>query len=143
MHPPMLRRLNKRMSILVPMPQPPQMCPLKLQRQWHPPSPPNPWWLCGVTTALGKRKQKLLAAETVAMQSVTADPVTVVHAQVATAAQTASVTAARVVHPAKGVISAKTVAPVWAMLPSARSVKPWSVPKCRCANWRHRPMAKR
>ena len=139
----MLRRLNKQMPIPVPMPLLQQICPLKLQRQWHPPSPPNPWWLCGVTTALGKRKQKLLAAETVAMQSVTADPVTVVHAQVATAAQTVSVTAARGVHPAKAEISAKTEAPVWAIPPSARSEKPWSAPKCRCANWRLRHMAKR
>jgi hypothetical protein len=77
------------------------------------------------------------------MQGATADPVTGVHAQVATVAQIASVTAALVVHPAKGVISVKTEAPVWAMPPSARSVKPWSVPKCRCANWRHKPMAKR
>jgi hypothetical protein len=131
------------MPIPVPMPQPPQMCLLKPQRLWHHPSLSNPLWLFEVTTVPVKRKQKRVAHATAAMHGATADPVSAVHAQLATAAQTASVTAARVVHPAKGVISAKTVAPVWAMLPSARSVKPWSVPKCRCANWRHRPMAKR
>ena len=113
MPPPMLCRLNKQMPIPVPMPLLQQICPLKLQRQWHPPSPPNPWWLCGVTTALAKRKQKLLVAETVAMHGATADPVTVVHAQVATAAQTVSVTEARVVLPAKAEISVKTEAHAW------------------------------
>jgi hypothetical protein len=139
----MLRRLNKQTLMQMPMPLPQQMRPLKPQRLWRHTSPPNPWWLCGVTTVPVKRKQKLLAGETAAMQGATADPVTVAHAQAATAAQTASVTAARVVLPAKGAISVKTEAPVWAMPPSVRSVKPWSVQKCPCASWRHRPMAKR
>jgi hypothetical protein len=136
---PMLHRLNKRM----PMPLLQQMCLLRPLRLLRRPSPPNPWWLCGVTTVQAKRKQKLLAAETVAMHGATADPVTVVHAQVATAAQTVSVTEARVVLPAKVEISAKTEAHAWAIPPSALSEKPWSAPKCRCANWRRRPMAKR
>jgi hypothetical protein len=131
------------MPIPVPMPQPPQMCLLKPQRLWHHPSLSNPLWLFEVTTVPVKRKQKRVAHATAAMHGATAGPVTVVHAQVPTAAQTASVTAARVVRPAKGGISVKTGAHAWAIPRSARSVKPWSVPKCRCANWRHRPMVKR
>ena len=31
---------------------------------------------------------------------------------------------------------------VWVMRPSAHSARPWSAPKCRCANWLPKPMAK-
>ena len=31
---------------------------------------------------------------------------------------------------------------VWAIPPSVPSAKPWSVPKCRCASWRPKPMAR-
>jgi hypothetical protein len=135
----MLRQLNKRM----PMPLLQQMCLLRPLRLLHRPSPPNRWWLCGVTTVRVKRKQKLLAAETVAMLAATADPVTEVRAQVAIAVATDSVTAVRgAPQPTVG-ISVKTEARGWAIPPSALSVKPWNVLKCRCANWRLRPMAKR
>jgi hypothetical protein len=56
MPPPMLRRLNKQTLMQMPMPLPQQMRPLKPQRLWRHTSPPNPWWLCGVTTVPVKRK---------------------------------------------------------------------------------------
>lgn len=43
---------------------------------------------------------------------------------------------------AKAVISVKTVGRAWVMPLSVRNAKPWSVPKCRCANWPRKPMAK-
>ena len=116
---------------------------MRLLRLLHRRSPPNRWWLFEVTTVRVKRKQKLLAGETGAMHGATVDLVTVAHAQLATAAQTVTVTAVRVVHPAKGEISVKTEAHAWVIPPFALKEKPWSGPKCRCANWRHRPMAKR
>jgi hypothetical protein len=50
------------------------------------------------------------------------------------------VTEVRVV---KAVISVKTGVRVSVTPLSAPNAKPWSVPKCRCANWPHKPMAKR
>jgi hypothetical protein len=47
-----------------------------------------------------------------------------------------------VAHVATAVISVKTGVLVWAMPPSVRNEKPWIGPKCRCANWRRKPMAK-
>ena len=37
----------------------------------------------------------------------------------------------------------KTAVRDWVMRLSAPNAKPWSVPKCPCANWPHKPMAKR
>ena len=94
-------------------------------------------------TVLAKRKPKLhLLAAAMGV------PVSEVHAQVATVDQVvlvceaviAWVTVARV---AKAAISVKIAVLVWAMLPSVRSVKPWNAPKCRFANWPHKPTAKR
>ena len=49
---------------------------------------------------------------------------------------------ATVVNARMAVRSEKTGAHAWAMLLSVRNVKPWSVPKCHCANWLHKHMVK-
>jgi hypothetical protein len=96
-------------------------------------------------TALAKRKQKLLQ---VAMAAVMADPVSAVRAPVVTGVPVARVIEAvtvlvTAVHAVKAVMFAKTAGHAWAMLLSAPSAKPWSAPKCRCANWPRKRMAKR
>jgi hypothetical protein len=91
-----------------------------------------------------KRKPRSLQDE---MAAVMADLVSAEHAPAVTVGQaarvseagTVSVTVAPVV---KAAISAKTEAHVWAMPPSVLSAKPWNAPKCRFANWPHRPMVK-
>jgi hypothetical protein len=67
-------------------------------------------------------------------------PVSAVLAQVLTAAQAGAVTGLQTAR--HGVISAKTVAHVWGMPPSAHSAKPWSAPRCPCASWPRKRMAK-
>ncbi len=111
----------------------------------NPPNPPNLLWRCVVMTVLVKRKQKL---PQVATAAVMADPVSVARVPVGTVVPVARVIEAvtvlvTAVHAVKGVMFAKTADHVWAMPPSVHSVKPWSVPKCRCANWPHKRTAKR
>jgi hypothetical protein len=118
------------------------MCLLRPLRLLRRPSPPNPWWLCGVTTVQAKRKQKLLLAAMAAAMAVLASaarvPVeTVVPVARVIEAVTVLVTA---VH---AVMFAKTEGHAWEMPLSVPSAKPWSVPKCRCANWPHKRTAKR
>ncbi len=116
--------------------------PKRLRPQWPRPNPPSLLWRCVAMTVLAKRKQKL---RQVAMAAVMADPVSAARVPVGTVvpvarvieAVTASVTAVHVV------MSAKTVGLAWAMRLSVRNEKPWSVPKCLCANWPHKPTAKR
>lgn len=82
------------------------------------------------------------------MVAVMAGLVSAVPALVATEVQadrvsvvaTALVIAVRVV---RAVISVKTGARASVMPLSVPNAKPWSVPKCPCANWPHKPMAKR
>jgi hypothetical protein len=67
-------------------------------------------------------------------------PVSAVRARVLTAAPAEALTVLQTARHA--VISAKTVAHVWGMPPSARNAKPWSALKCRCASWLHKRTAK-
>jgi hypothetical protein len=100
----------------------------KLRHLWWPPSQPNPWWRCAATTDLAKSARKrLLGAMGVEMAALAS----VVRAQVATAAQ---VPAALVIVWVTEV-RVKTAARAWVMRLSAPNAKPWSVLKCRCANW--------
>lgn len=116
--------------------------PKRLRPPWPRPNPPSLLWRCVAMTVLAKRKQKL---RQVAMAAVMADPVSVARVPAAivapaapvSVAVTASVTAVHVV------MSAKTVGHAWAIRLSVLNEKPWSVPKCRCANWPHKPTAKR
>jgi hypothetical protein len=111
----------------------------------NPPNPPNLLWRCVVMTVLVKRKQKL---PQVATAAVMADPVSVARVPVGTVVPVARVIEAvtvlvTAVHAVKAVMFAKTAGHVWAMPLSVPSAKPWSVPKCRCANWPHKRTAKR
>ena len=133
-----LKHRSNQPRLLPSMPPPRRMHLLKHQPPPHPPSPQNPWWPCVATTGLAKRKQKLLGDVTGVMPAVMAGPASGALARVVTV-WVIGVSAA---HPVKVVISVMTEAPAWAMPLSALSVKPWSVPKCRCANWQRKPMAK-
>ena len=70
----------------------------------------------------------------------------VVLAQVATAAQVPAVLVIAVLNAEVIVLvtefRVKTAARVWVMRHSAPSAKPWSAPKCRCANWPRKRTAK-
>jgi hypothetical protein len=140
-----------------PMPLKPLPKALKAQKQprpkhrlllWPRPNRPSLLWRCAAMTVRVKRKPKPLQVEMVVMAAATAVRASGVPVRVATVdlaarvsvAETVLVTAVAV---AKAVISAKTGVRVWAMPLSVPSAKPWSVPKCRCANWPHKPMAKR
>ena len=95
-------------------------------------------------TAQVKRKQKLCR---VAMAAAMADPASAVRVPELTGALAAQVSVAvsalaTAVVVAKAVISAKTAVRVWAMPLSVPSAKPWSAPKCRCANWPRKRTAK-
>jgi hypothetical protein len=95
-------------------------------------------------TVLAKRKQKLLQ---VGMAAVMADPVSAARVPVETVVPVARVIEAvtvlvTAVHAVKAVMFAKTAGHAWAMPLSAPSAKPWSAPKCRCANWPHKRTAK-
>jgi hypothetical protein len=68
-------------------------------------------------------------------------PASVQRGQVLTVAQVVGVTVLPTAH--RAAISVKTAALVWAMRLSVLSAKPWSAPKCPCANWPRKPMAKR
>jgi hypothetical protein len=91
-------------------------------------------------TALAKRKQSLLpdamvVAETAVLASAARE-------QRVSAVVTVSPTGVPEAMHVKAAISAKNADRVWAMRLSAPSARPWSVQKCRCANWPRKPMAK-
>ena len=115
----------------------------QLRHPWWPPSQPNPWWRCVATTDLAKSAQKrLLGAMGVEMAALAS----VVRAQVATAAQVPAVLVIAVLN-AEVIVSVteprvKTAARDWVMRLSAPNAKPWSAPKCRCASWPHKRMAR-
>jgi hypothetical protein len=114
-----------------------------LRHPLWPPSLLNPWWPCAATTALAKSAPKRLPGATadvmavlesaVRAPGVTADQAL---AALATVALNAAATALAIAHPVK------TEAHVWVMRLSARNGKPWSAPKCRCASWPLRRMAR-
>ena len=107
---------------------------------------PNLWWRCAGMTGLAKRNQTpprpsagAMAARASAVHGL--GPIGVPVAPV-TGVVSDLVTGGIVVPAAKAEISGKTGVPVWAMRPSARNARPWSGPRCRCANWRPKPMVK-
>ena len=123
---------------------PMQPRPKRLRPPWPRPNPPNLLWRCVVMTVLAKRKQKLLQVATAAVM---ADPVSAARVPVETVVPVARVIEAvtvlvTAVHAVKAVMFAKTAGHAWAMPLSVPSAKPWSVPKCRCANWPHKRTAK-
>lgn len=82
----------------------------------------------------------MVAETAVRVSAVPVQVATVVRAVRVSVVAIALVTEVRVV---KAVISVKTGVRVSVTPLSAPNAKPWSVPKCRCANWPHKPMAKR
>jgi hypothetical protein len=137
-----LQQMCQSMPLKPALKAPMQPRPKRLRPPWPRPNPPNLLWRCVVMTVLAKRKQKLLQ---VAMADVMADPVSAARVPVGTV-----VPVARVIEAVTGLVTAvhavmfaKTVGHAWAMPPSVHSAKPWSVPKCRCANWPHKRTAKR
>ncbi len=107
------------------------------QHQPLPPSPPNRWSLFVETTGPDKSAQKRQLAVTVAATHVL---VSAVRDQELTAALAEAETVLQTVR--RVVISAKNAVHVWVMPLSAPNARPWSAPKCPCANWPHRPTAK-
>jgi hypothetical protein len=79
------------------------------------------------------------------MVAETAVRVSAVPVQVATVVRAVrvSVVAIALVTEVRVVKAVKTGVRVSVTPLSAPNAKPWSVPKCRCANWPHKPMAKR
>ena len=146
--PAQLQQMRQTMPLKPALKAPMQPRPKRLRPPWPRPNPPSLLWRCVVMTVLAKRKQKLLQ---VGMAAVMADPVSAARVRVVTGDRaalasvavnvvgTVLVTGAGVV---KAVISGKTGVRVWAMPLSVPSARPWNAPKCRCANWPHKPMAK-
>ena len=100
-------------------------------------SQPNPWLPFVAMTDPDKSAQKRQRAVTV---DATHALVSAVRDQALTAARAAAATVLQTVRHV--VISAKNAAHVWAMQPFAPNARPWSAPKCLCANWPHKHMAK-
>ena len=99
-------------------------------------------------TVLDRKRPNPPLGETYAMVAVMAVPVIGARGLVVTEDPAGQVSAvetvlATVAHAAKAVISVKTGALVWVMPHSVRNVKPWSGPKCLCANWPLKPTVKR
>ena len=107
------------------------------------PAPPTPAWGGGATTGPAKSGRRGRPGATADVTVVQAG---VVLAQVATEAlvQAALVIA---VLSEEVIVSVteprvKTAARDWVMRLSAPNAKPWSAPKCRCASWPHKHMAR-
>ena len=148
MKPPPLRQTNKparlqRLMLQLPVPSRTPKAQCKLRHPWWPLSQPNPSWRCAATTGPAKSVPKRLPGATA---DVTVVQVSVVLAQVATAAQAPAALVIAVLN-AEVIVSVteprvKTAARDWVMRLSAPNAKPWSAPKCRCASWLHKRMAR-
>lgn len=114
-----------------------------LRHPLWPPSLPNPWWPCAATTVLAKSAPKPLPGATADVMAALASAA---RAPGVTADQARAVLATVVLNAAATVLATahpvKTEAHVWVMRLSARNAKPWSAPKCRCASWPLRRMAR-
>ncbi len=110
-----------------------------LRRPWSHPSPPNPWWRCAATTGPAKSVPKGLPAAMAAQASAGRAPV-------ATGVQVPAALVTEVLNAVVIVLATvdrvKTAARAWEMRLSAPNAKPWSGPKCPCASWQHKRMAK-
>ena len=143
-----LQQMRQTMPLKPALKAPMQPRPKRLRPPWPPPNPPSLLWRCVVMTALAKRKQRPLPVAMDAMAAAMADPVSAARVPVGTVVPVARVIEAvtvlgTAVHAVKAEMFAKTAGHVWAMPLSVPNVKPWSVPKCRCANWPHKRTAKR
>jgi hypothetical protein len=83
-----------------------------------------------------KHLQAVMADAMAARVTATPDPATA--QAIVVPAQVIAATVSRVVISQ----TVASVRPVWAIPLSAPNAKPWSVPRCRCANWRPKPMAR-
>ncbi len=108
--------------------------PLPRQPQPRRPSQSSQWWRCVGTIVPGKRKPM---PHRVVMAAPACDRAIAAHARVSGAATewANAAIAANVANATMAVGSEKTEARAWVMPHSVRNAKPWSVPKCRCANW--------
>ncbi len=119
----------------------------KLQRPWLRPSLPSRWSRCVATIAQVKRKPKCLQAvmaDAMAAQ-VIAMPVQVIAQAIVPAVRVTVVRARASEATVSRAVILRTVANVpraWAIPPSVRNARPWSVPRCRCASWPHKPTAR-
>ena len=148
MKPPPLRQTNKparlqRLMLQLPAPSRTPQAQSKLRHPWWPPSQPNPWWRCAATIGPAKSVPKRLPGATADVMVVQAS---VVLAQVATEAQAPAALVIAVLSE-EVIVSVteprvKTAARDWVMRLSAPNAKPWSAPKCRCANWPRKRTAK-
>ena len=103
---------------------------------WFPPSLPNPWWRCAVTTDPVKNGLRhpldAMAVEMAALASAARAPV-VTEAQALVALAIVALSAQGIVLAIVGPV--KTEALAWVMRLFAPNAKPWSAPRCRCASW--------
>ena len=110
-----------------------QWSPLRPQPLWRCPSLSNLWWRCVAMTVRVRKRQKALLPGAAMVDLGTGDSLEQV---------TVEVTEEEIVSRAAILPTVKTADPVWVMRPSAPSARRWNVPKCRCVNWRLKPMAK-
>ena len=110
-----------------------------LCRLWLYPRPPNPWWRCAETIDLGKSVPKHLPA---VMAAVMAALASAGRAPAATGVQVPAVLVTEVLIALATVSLGKTAARAWEMRLSAPNAKPWSEPKCHCASWLLKRMAR-
>ena len=143
-HPQRLRQTNKPATRQLPKRRKPRpmrtACAQKsLRHPWSHPSPPNPWWRCAATTGPAKSVPKGLPAAMAARASAGRAPV-------ATGVQVPAALVTEVLNAVVIVLATvdrvKTAARAWEMRLSAPNAKPWSGPKCPCASWQHKRMAK-
>jgi hypothetical protein len=110
-----------------------------LRRPWLQPSPPNLWWRCAATIGLVKSVPKHLLAAMAALASAGRAPV-------ATGVQVPAVLVTEVLNAGAIALATvdrvKTAVRAWVMRLSAPNAMPWSGPKCPCASWQHKRMAK-
>ena len=106
-------------------------------------SPPNLWWRCAATIGLAKSDPKHLLG---AMAAVMAALASAGRAPVATGVQVPAVLVTEGLNAGAIALATalreKTAARAWEMRLSAPNAKPWSGPKCPCASWQHKRMAK-
>ena len=130
-------RLHQRRQNLTALPK------RSLRHPLWPPSLPNPWWQCVATTVLAKSAPKPLPGATADVMAALASAA---RAPAVTEAPALAALATGVLNVVETVLviahPVKTEVRVWVIRLSAPSVKPWSAPKCRCASWPPRRMAR-
>ena len=107
--------------------------PLRPQPLWRCPSLSNLWWRCVAMTVRVRKRQKALLPGAAMVDLGIGVSLEQVNAEV---------TEEEIVFRVAILPTVKIADHVWVMLPSAPSARRWNVPKCRCANWRPKPMEK-